>query len=71
MGSDETIEKVKGLAKEVAGKATGSDELTREGEAQQKKAQKNEEAERLEEEAHEKRAEAAGYAGEQARRSGT
>lgn len=71
MSADETIEKVKGVAKEVAGEATGSDELRKEGEEQQKKAHKQEEAERLEEEAAQKRAEAAGHAGAQSRRQGT
>lgn len=42
MGTDS--EKAKGTAKEVAGKATGSDELANEGEAQQEKAEKQEEA---------------------------
>lgn len=51
MSTDNTADKVKGVAKEVAGKATGSDELAREGEAQQQKAAKREEAERLEREA--------------------
>lgn len=42
MGTDS--EKMKGTAKEVAGKATGSDELAKEGEAQQEKAEHQEEA---------------------------
>ncbi|MDX1621151.1 MAG: hypothetical protein R3320_09185 [Nitriliruptorales bacterium] len=42
MGTD--AEKAKGTAKEVAGKATGSDELAKEGEAQQEKAEHKEEA---------------------------
>ncbi|MDX1658585.1 MAG: hypothetical protein R3343_07185 [Nitriliruptorales bacterium] len=42
MGTDE--EKLKGTAKEVAGKVTGSDELANEGEAQQEKAEHKEEA---------------------------
>ncbi|MDX1620122.1 MAG: hypothetical protein R3320_03970 [Nitriliruptorales bacterium] len=46
MGTDE--EKLKGTAKEVAGKATGSDELAEEGEAQQEKAEHKEEAEQAE-----------------------
>ncbi len=62
MSSDEIIENVKGTAKEAVGKAVGSDELAKEGEAQQKKAQKMEEAERLEREATEKKREAAGHA---------
>jgi uncharacterized protein YjbJ (UPF0337 family) len=62
-------EKLKGVGKEAAGKTVGDDELEREGEAQQKKAQKAEEAERLEDEASRKRSEQAGHAGEEARRS--
>lgn len=66
MSSDDNLgEKVKGVAKEVAAKVTGSDELAKEGEAQQKKAQNAEEAERLEQEAAAKRQESAGYKGEQ------
>lgn len=63
MGTDNTMEKVKGMAKEVAGEAVGDDNLAREGEQQQKKAQSAEEAERLEEKAQDKRQEAAGHAG--------
>lgn len=58
-------EKFKGVAKEAAGKVTGDDELTREGEAQQKKAQKADEAERLEQEAAHKRQQEAGHEGQQ------
>lgn len=74
MGTDSeqtTLEKLKGTAKEIAGKATGSDELAREGQAQQKKAQKAEEAERLELEAAQKRQQAEGYRGEQKSYEGT
>lgn len=71
MSAEETAEKAKGLAKEIAGKATGSDELSKEGEAQQKKAQKEEEAERLEEEARKKKQEAAGHASQESRHQGT
>ncbi|MDX1621150.1 MAG: hypothetical protein R3320_09180 [Nitriliruptorales bacterium] len=71
MSTDDTVEKVKGLAKEVAGKATGSDELAREGEEQQKKAQKQEEAERLEEAARQKKQEAAGHASQESQHQGT
>lgn len=46
--SDETTEKAKGTAKEVAGKVTGSDELANEGEAQQEKAEHEEKAEQAE-----------------------
>lgn len=57
---EETVEKAKGTAKEAAGKLTGSDELAREGQAQQRKARRDEEADELEEKAAERRAEAAG-----------
>jgi uncharacterized protein YjbJ (UPF0337 family) len=68
--SDEnTGEKFKGVAKEAAGKMTGNEDIQREGEAQQKKAQKDEEAERLEAAAQQKRNEAAGHKGEETRRS--
>lgn len=65
MSGDETIEKVKGVAKEVVGKATGSDEMAQEGQAQQRKAQKQEEAERLEREAQRKKQQAAGHASQE------
>ncbi len=58
-------EKLKGVAKETAGKVAGDDDLTREGEAQQKKAQKSDEAARLEQEAEHKRQQEAGHEGEQ------
>lgn len=58
-------EKLKGLSKEAAGKTVGDDDMEREGEAQQKKAQKADEAARHEEEAQKKRAEQAGHEGEQ------
>lgn len=53
------VEKAKGTAKEVAGKATGSDELAREGQAQQDKEEEREKAAKAREEArrHEERAE--------------
>jgi uncharacterized protein YjbJ (UPF0337 family) len=67
--SDQNLgDKAKGVAKEAAGKMTGNENLEREGEAQQKKAQKAEEAERLEEEAAHKRRQEAGHKGEQTRR---
>ena len=67
--ADEKIgEKVKGLAKETAGKITGDKERQKEGEAQQAKAQKKDEAEEAELEAARKRREAAGHKGEQVRR---
>lgn len=46
--SDTTTEKLKGTAKEAAGKLTGSDELANEGEAQQDKAEHREQAEKAE-----------------------
>lgn len=61
-------EKVKGTAKEAFGKVTGDEETEREGEAQQQRAQKSDEAARHEEEAERKRAEQAGHKGEQMRR---
>lgn len=39
---DTDAEKLKGSAKEAAGKVTGSDELANEGEAQQEKAEAHE-----------------------------
>ncbi len=42
--SDHDMEKAKGTAKEVAGKVTGSDELAKEGQAQQDKAEAKQEA---------------------------
>ncbi|HSK22834.1 MAG TPA: hypothetical protein VK906_06645 [Egicoccus sp.] len=66
--SDSLGDKVKGVAKETAGRAVGDDNLEREGEAQQKSAQKQNEAERLEQEAAEKRADAADAKAEQIRR---
>jgi uncharacterized protein YjbJ (UPF0337 family) len=66
MGQEEgTFEKAKGVAKEAAGKMTGQEDTTREGEAQQKKAQQAEEAERAEESAQQKRDEAAAHRAEQ------
>ncbi|MBW3561781.1 MAG: hypothetical protein KY437_04720 [Actinobacteria bacterium] len=50
MSDDSTAEKAKGTAKEVAGKATGSDELANEGEAQQEKAEHEEEAKKAKQE---------------------
>ena len=63
--SDGTGEKMKGVAKEAAGKVTGSDDMKHEGEQQQKKAQKDDEASRLEAEAQAKKQEAAGHEGQQ------
>jgi uncharacterized protein YjbJ (UPF0337 family) len=64
---DNIGDKIKGVAKESFGKATGDSETTAEGEQQQKEAQKADEAERLEAEAQQKRDEAAGHKGEQTR----
>ena len=50
MSDDKSAEKAKGTAKEIAGKITGSDELAREGQAQQKKAEHEEKAEEAERE---------------------
>ena len=44
--SDNTAENIKGTAKEIAGKITGSDEMVKEGQAQQEKAAAQEEADR-------------------------
>ncbi len=60
-------EKLKGISKEAAGKTVGDDDMKHEGEAQQKKAQKADEAARAEEEAERKRAEQAGHKGEEVR----
>ena len=66
--ADETIgEKAKGIAKEAFGKATDDENTKKEGEAQQAKAQKKDEAEEAELEAARKRNEAAGHKGEQLR----
>jgi uncharacterized protein YjbJ (UPF0337 family) len=63
MSSDDGMgEKLKGVAKEATGRAIGDEDLQREGEAQQKKAHDAAEAQRLEEEARAKRAEAADHA---------
>jgi uncharacterized protein YjbJ (UPF0337 family) len=68
--SDQNLgDKAKGIAKEAAGKATGNEDLRKAGEAEQKRAQKTEEAERLEQEAARKRNQAAGHKGEANRRS--
>jgi uncharacterized protein YjbJ (UPF0337 family) len=66
MANDEGLgEKLKGVAKEATGRAVGDHDLQREGEAQQKKAHDAAEAQRLEEEAAAKRAEAADHEVEQ------
>lgn len=48
--SDPTAENAKGTAKELAGKLTGSDEMVREGQAQQEKAEAEEKARQAERE---------------------
>jgi uncharacterized protein YjbJ (UPF0337 family) len=65
MPSDGVPEKLKGIAKETAGRLTEDEDLERAGRAQQQKAQNAEEAERLEREAAEKRAKAADHEREQ------
>lgn len=51
---DTDAEKLKGKAKEIGGKLTGSDELAQEGQAQQEKAeaQEDKEAAEAEQDAH-------------------
>jgi uncharacterized protein YjbJ (UPF0337 family) len=66
--SEGVPEKLKGIAKEAAGRVAADDELERAGKAQQAKAQRAEEAERLEQEAAEKRSQAAQHEREQRRR---
>lgn len=61
------IEQAKGTAKEVAGKATGSDELAKEGQAQQDKEERKEEAAEAREEAYRKEQAAKGEKSEQQR----
>jgi uncharacterized protein YjbJ (UPF0337 family) len=61
--TDTTIENMKGTVKEAAGKALGDEDLETEGQQQQKKALKVDEAEELQEAAEEKAAEAEGHAG--------
>ena len=48
--SDPEAEKVKGTAKEMAGKVTGSDEMVKEGQAQQERAEAEQKARRAEDE---------------------
>jgi uncharacterized protein YjbJ (UPF0337 family) len=66
--SEGVPEKLKGIAKETAGRVADDEELERAGKAQQAKAQRAEEAERLEQEAAEKRAEASRHEQEERRR---
>ncbi len=65
MTDDNLTDKIKGSAKEVAGQATGQDDLQREGEAQQQKSRESETAEAKEAEAAEHRKKAQGEAGEE------
>ena len=44
--ADKDSEKLKGTAKEMAGKVTGSDEMAKEGESQQEKAEAADKAQR-------------------------
>lgn len=46
--ADKDSEDLKGTAKEVAGKVTGSDEMAKEGQSQQEKAEAEEKAEQAE-----------------------
>ncbi len=46
--ADNDAEKLKGTAKEMAGKVTGSDEMAKEGQSQQEKAEAKEKAQREE-----------------------
>lgn len=48
--ADKDAEDLKGTAKEAAGKVTGSDEMAKEGQAQQDRAEAEKKAERAENE---------------------
>jgi uncharacterized protein YjbJ (UPF0337 family) len=61
------IEDIKGKAKEAAGALSDSASLKREGEAQQRKSDRQEDAARAENKAKEKRAEAASAEAEERR----
>jgi uncharacterized protein YjbJ (UPF0337 family) len=61
------IEDVKGKAKEAAGALSDSESLKREGQSQQRKSDRQEDAARAERTAEEKRAEAASAEAEQRR----
>ncbi len=65
--ADHDAEELKGTAKELAGKLVGDDEKVKEGQAQQERADAAEDAERLEQQAAQKRQQAAGHKGEQVR----
>ncbi len=62
---EDTVEDVKGKAKETAGAVTGRDDIKREGEAQQEKTDKREEAARQEARAEQAKAEAEAKEAEQ------
>jgi uncharacterized protein YjbJ (UPF0337 family) len=64
-GAKGVVEGVKGKVKEAAGALTGNDELKREGEAQQAKADAQRDVATKEAEAEKARAEAAGHEAEQ------
>lgn len=67
--ADHAAEELKGTAKEMIGKLLGDDDKVKEGQAQQERADAAEDAERLEQQAAQKRQEAAGHKGEQVRRA--
>jgi uncharacterized protein YjbJ (UPF0337 family) len=60
-GQEGMGEKMKGAAKEAMGKVTGDENKEREGEHQQMKAQKSQEADRAEDKAAEKRRDEAAH----------
>ena len=64
-GAKGVVEDVKGKAKEAVGALTGKDELKREGEAQQAKAESQREVAAKEAEAEKARAEATAHEAEQ------
>ena len=64
-GAKGVVEDVKGKVKEAAGALTGQDELKREGEAQQAKAEAQRDVAAKEAEAEKARAEAAAHEAEQ------
>lgn len=65
MADQNLTDKIKGTAKEVAGQASGNEDLEREGRAQQEKSRESEKAEAKEAEAAEHRKKAQGHAGEE------
>ena len=67
--ADHAADELKGTAKEMIGKLLGDDDRVREGQAQQERADAAQDAERLEQQAAQKRQEAAGHKGEQVRRA--